>query len=209
MLVSRHATVCISQIVARCRSSLDTGGQTLGRSVSHGVPVLDAPRLIDNQQIGPPGHEQIQIGLPVIPSMRREFRPDLDLSDGAELRVRHVAVLLALMADEADGVMHEGLVLQRTLPVSQRGSALFALAVRLSSRAVTRSPSGAGEVLTRAIRQAIGLRSTPTDGMPRRCASSSVVPQPQNGSKTSVRGGSGSAPSKARGMSPMNLAGYG
>ena len=50
--------------------------------------------------------------------------------------------------------------------------------------------SGAGAVLTRLIRQAIGFRSIPKEGIPRRWLSVKVVPLPQKGSRTAPPWGS-------------------
>ena len=93
-------------------------------------------------------------------------------------------------------------MLQRT------GDLLAHAAVLIRSAAPSRS-AGREAVFTRAIRQAIGFRSTPTEGSPRRCASVKVVPLPQNGSKTKVFAGIGRVSSSARGISPINFAGYG
>ena len=64
-----------------------------------------------------------------------------------------------------------------------------------------------GDVFTRLIRHAIGLRSTPIDGRPLYCAASNVVPDPQNGSRTMVPDGGAIISSKVPGISEMNFAG--
>src|SRR2546430_7568101 len=70
------------------------------------------------------------------------------------------------------------------LGISGISTVLFRLAPARHCCATDRKLVGRGFVLTRLSKQPIGLRSTPTLEYPAACASTNVVPQPQNGSNT-------------------------